>query len=301
MKPRAYATADAFKAALDQRLRNVAEPGVGITRRRQLLVFDRYLARLNRVLGDNATLKGGLVLEVRLERARTTRDIDLRVSGSPEGLLHRLQEAGRIDLGDFMTFEVRTDVRHPDIAGPGIQYEGLRFRAECRLARMLYGQAFGIDVAFGDPMLGEPEVVTGDALLSFAGIEPATLRLYPVETHIAEKLHAYTLPRATPSTRVKDLPDLALLGQAGAREAAKIREALEQTFTFRKTHPVPERLPDPPTEWEEPYAAMAAEDDLPWPTLSSVTAAARAFLDPMLAGEKGDRWSPETWTWAPAR
>ena len=44
MKPRAYASADAFKAALDQRLRNVAEPGVGITRRRQLLVFDRYLA-----------------------------------------------------------------------------------------------------------------------------------------------------------------------------------------------------------------------------------------------------------------
>jgi predicted XRE-type DNA-binding protein len=192
VKPRAYATAHAFKAALDQRLRNVAEPGVGIARRRQLLVFDRYLARLNRALGDNATLKGGLMLEVRLERMRTTRDIDLRVTGSPDGLLHRLQEAGRIDLGDFMTFEVRTDLRHPDIAGLGIRYEGQRFRAESRLARMLYGQAFGIDVAFGDPMLGEPEVVTGDDLLSFAGIEPATLRLYPVETHIAEKLHAYT-------------------------------------------------------------------------------------------------------------
>ena len=113
MNPRAYATADAFKAALDQRLRNVAAPGVGIARRRQLLVFDRYLARLNRVLGDHATLKGGLVLEVRLDRARTTRYIDLRVSGSPEGLIQRLQEAGRIDLGGFVTFEVRTDLRHP--------------------------------------------------------------------------------------------------------------------------------------------------------------------------------------------
>jgi hypothetical protein len=38
-----------------------------------------------------------------------------------------------------MTFEVRTDARHPDIAGPGVQYEGQRFRAECRLAGMLYG------------------------------------------------------------------------------------------------------------------------------------------------------------------
>ena len=301
MKPRTYATAEAFKAALDQRLRNVAEPGVGITRRRQLLVFDRYLARLGRVLGDNATLKGGLVLEVRLERARTTRDIDLQFPARRKGCSAGYRRLAGFDLGDFMTFEVRTDVRHPDIAGPGIRYEGQRFRAECRLARMLYGQVFGIDVAFGDPMLGEPEVVTGNDLLSFAGIEPATLRLYPVETHIAEKLHVYTLPRATPSTRVKDFPDLALLGQAGAREAAKIREAIEQTFAFRKTHPVPERLPEPPLELEEPYAAMAAEDDLPWPTLSSVTAAARAFLDPVLAGGKGDRWSPATWTWAPAR
>ncbi len=105
-----------------------------------------------------------------------------------------------MDLADFMTFEVRTDTRHPNIAGPGIQYEGQRFRAECRLARMLYGQAFGIDVAFGDPMLGEPEVVTGDDLLSLAGVAPATLRLYPVETHIAEKLHAYALPRSSPET-----------------------------------------------------------------------------------------------------
>lgn len=54
MKVRRYETPAAFKAALDQRLRNVAEPGVGITRRRQLLVFDRYLARLGRVLNGSS-------------------------------------------------------------------------------------------------------------------------------------------------------------------------------------------------------------------------------------------------------
>ena len=98
MKVRRYTSPAAFKAALDQRLRNVAEPAIGITRRRQLLVFDRYLARLVQVFGSAATLKGGLVLELRLARARTTRDIDLRVAGSPDGLLLRLQEAGRLDL-----------------------------------------------------------------------------------------------------------------------------------------------------------------------------------------------------------
>ncbi len=297
MRARTYASAAAFKAALDQRLRKVAEPGVGITRRRQLLVFDRYLARLTRILGDAATLKGGLALEVRLDRARATRDIDLRLVGSPDGLLARLQEAGRLDLGDFMAFDVRSDGRHPNIAGPGVQYEGQRFRAECRVAGMLYGRAFGVDVAFGDPMLGEPDVVAGDDLLSFAGIAPATYRLYPVETHLAEKLHAYTLPRPAPSTRVKDLPDLALLGQAGEREAARMVAAIDQTFAFRKTHPVPASLPAPPPTWELDYATMAAADDLPWPTLASVATAARAFLDPVLAGETGMRWRPASWKW----
>ena len=40
MKQRTYATPAAFKAALDQRLRRVAESGADISHRRQLLVFD---------------------------------------------------------------------------------------------------------------------------------------------------------------------------------------------------------------------------------------------------------------------
>jgi hypothetical protein len=34
-----------------------------------------------------------------------------------------------------------------------------------------------------------------------------------------------------------------------------------------------------------PYAAMAREDQLAWPTLDDVTSAAKAFLDPVLAGD----------------
>jgi hypothetical protein len=137
------------------------------------------------------------VLELRLERARTTKDIDLRLIGSPDTVLARLQEAGRRNLGDFMAFEVSHDMDHPTIQNDGMQYEGLRFRAECRLAGKLFGQPFGVDVAFGDPILGEPETITADDVLAFAGIAPPVMQLYPIETHIAEKLHAYTLPRAT--------------------------------------------------------------------------------------------------------
>jgi len=130
---------------------------------------------------------------------------------------------------------------------------------------------------------------------------PAAFRLYPVETHVTEKLHAYTLPRQAPSTRVKDLPDLALLGQAGDRDGARMRAGIRQTFSYRGTHAAPTRLPDPPASWERPYGEMAEEDSLPWPTLAVATAAARAFLDPVL-GEDGDAlWSASEWAWRRAK
>jgi len=298
MTIRTYSSPEAFKQALEQRLRASAKSGAEFARKRQLLVFDRLLARIVAVLGDAATLKGGLVLELRLERARTTKDVDLRMVGSPEDVLAKLQEAGRKDLGDFMTFEVGPDEDHPELQNDGMRYDGLRFRAECKLAGKLYGQPFGVDVAFGDPILGEPEVVVAEDVLAFAGIAPPTLRLYPIETHIAEKLHAYTMPRARPNSRVKDLPDLALLATAQQLDSLRVRAALEQTFSFRKTHPLPASVPLPLDAWRTPYEAMAREDQLGWTTLDEVTAAAKAFLDPVLAGGLEATWNPTNWTWS---
>jgi len=168
MTPRTYASPESFKQALEQRLRVSAKTGAEFARKRQLLVFDRFLARIVAVLGDAATLKGGLVLELRIERARTTKDVDLRMVGSPDDVLAKLQEAGRKNLSDFMTFEVVPDDDHPEIQNDGMQYDGLRFRAECKLAGKVYGQPFGVDVTFGDPILGEPEVVVADDVLAFA-------------------------------------------------------------------------------------------------------------------------------------
>ena len=297
MTVRTYSSPQAFKQALEQRLRAFAKTGAELARKRQLLVFDRVLARIVAVLGDAATLKGGLALELRLERARTTKDVDLRVMGSSDNILAKLQEAARRDLGDFLTFEVGPDEDHPEIQNDGMPYAGLRFRAQCKLAGKLYGQPFGVDVGFGDPILGEPEVVVAADTLAFAGIAPPRLRLYPLETHIAEKLHAYTMPRPRPNSRVKDLPDIALLASAKSIDAKRLRDAFEQTFTFRKTHVLPSALPAPLPAWATPYAAMAREDQLAWPTLPEVTRAAQVFLDPILAGGLDATWKPEDWRW----
>ncbi len=151
-----YPTPEAFKQALEQRLRTTVTTGALFARKRQLLVFDRFLARVVAVFGDAVTLKGGLVLELRLERARTTKDVDLRMIGSPEGVLGRLQQACRRDLGDFMTFEVALDDDHPEIQNDAMRYQGRRFRVLGKLAGKVYGQPFGVDIGFGNRSWASP-------------------------------------------------------------------------------------------------------------------------------------------------
>ena len=292
-----YATAAAFKQALETRLRSTSSSGTDFARRRQLVVFDRFLARITRELGDSVILKGGLVVELRVDRARTTKDIDLRLVGPPAGVLERLRRAAELELSDFMLFNVARDAEHPAITNEGMAYEGQRYRVTCALAGKPYGQMFGLDIAFADPIFGEPDIAVASDVLGFAGIEPPTLRLYPLETHIAEKLHAYTLPRKRPNSRVKDLPDIALLAGVRAIEAERLRGALEQTFTSRKTHLLPAALPPPPAAWAAPYARMVEEDELGWADLATLTRAVEAFLNPVLAAKASRAWSPSTWRW----
>ena len=297
MAQRTYASPLAFKQALEQRLRATTPNGVAFSRKRQILVFERFLARVSDAFGEAVTLKGGLVLELRLDRVRTTKDVDLKMFGSPEDVLDRLQDAMHREMGDFMTFEIRPDTDHPEIQNDGMKYDGQRFRTECKIAGKLYGYPFGVDVAFGDPILGEPELVVAEDLLGFAGIAPPRLQIYPIETHIAEKLHAYTMPRRNPNSRVKDFPDLALLASIRPLNGKRLHEAMEKTFTFRGTHHLPLSVPPPPDSWKLPYAAMVREDRLTWPTLEDLTYAVQAFLDPVLSGRFDAVWSPETWGW----
>ena len=283
-------------------MRSTSASGGDLPRRRQLVVFERFLARVSQVLGEAVVLKGGLVLELRLARARTTKDVDLRMMGTPTELLERLQEAGRVDLRDFLRFEVRRDRRHPELRGEGMKYAGHRFTTECRLAGKIYGRPFGVDVAFGDPLVGDPDEIIADDTLAFAGIEPARVRLYPVASHVAEKLHAYTMPRARPNSRIKDLPDLALLATVGSIPVSTLRSALEKTFAFRGTHELPDDLPLPPAAWEAAYQAMARSDELAWSTLEELHRAAREFLEPVLSKrQRTGRWTPHSWRWTRGR
>ena len=83
-----------------------------------------------------------------------------------------------------------------------MKYDGFRFRAEAKLAGKLYGQRFGIDVAFGDPIFDAPETVVADDIFGFAGIAPPTIRIYPIrDAHRGEAARIHASAKATKLAR----------------------------------------------------------------------------------------------------
>jgi hypothetical protein len=266
MEPKRYATAAAFRRALEDRLKDIAgKEGVDLQRLRRQVAFDRLLARLFQVgppLALPWVLKGGYAMELRIKSARTTKDIDLTMRGvSNSGdkknlaMLENLQEAAAFSGDDFFVYTIGEPIADLDAA----PYGGARFPVEARLdGRIFVG--FHLDVGIGDAVMEPLEVIEGRDWLGFAGIASPSLYMIPREQQFAEKLHAYTLPRrGAANTRVRDLVDMALLIQSGTLDRNRVTEAIRITFERRKTHPLPNVLPAPPAEWQKPYEALARE------------------------------------------
>ena len=259
-----FKSAAAFKSSLEARMRSRAkERGVPFQTLQLKFVMERLLARLFRVAEPPWLLKGGFAMDLRYRpQARTTKDVDLSVSLTatlrPKDLREKLQEAADADLGDYLRFrigELKSELTNAP-AGGG------RFPCEAVLLGKTYAK-FHVDVGIGDALVGEPEKLTGDDLLEFAGLTPAVVYAIPKAQQFAEKVHAYTFPwSGRLNTRTKDLVDLVLLIERGPLRADEVRSALAATFQTRGTHPLPAVLPPPPSDWAADFPGMAEEAGL---------------------------------------
>jgi hypothetical protein len=261
---RQYATAGAFRTALEARLNERARrDGVDLHRLRRQVAFDRLLARMfdpSKSVRDGWVLKGGYALEMRFHMARSTKDLDLTVRTAQgavvdsTSLRERLQLAASIELPDFFTFIVGEAMAELNQAPEG----GARFPVDARLdGRTLV--KFHVDLGVGDEVLEPLETVEGEDWLAFAGIPAVVVPALSVEQHWAEKFHAYTRPRETPNSRVRDLVDLVLILEHEAPATERVSAAVDATFRRRRTHSVPAVVPEPPTGWTKPFAALAAD------------------------------------------
>ncbi len=166
----------------------------------------------------------------------------------------RLQLAASINLPDFFTFIVGEAMAELNQAPEG----GARFPVDARLDGRTFVK-FHVDLGVGDEVLEPLARVEGEDWLGFAGIPAVVVPALSVEQHWAEKFHAYTRPRETPNSRVHDLVDLVLILEHEAPATERVSAAIDATFRRRGTHSVPAVVPEPPTGWAKPYAALAAE------------------------------------------
>ncbi|MCC6179818.1 MAG: nucleotidyl transferase AbiEii/AbiGii toxin family protein [Chloroflexi bacterium] len=297
MQPRERGRTPAgFRTQLLQRLRNQAlATGVPAHSLQQRIAYERLLARLPR--GGEWVLKGGFALQFRYGlQARPTRDVDLRTTLDPATALDHLRRsiAAATDTDNF-TFELG-QVGQEMQGAPG---GSLRIRVVARVAGLEL-VTFHLDVSSGDALVDSPELLSGSDLLQFAAIAPVEFPVYPIAQHLAEKLHAYTLPRSQENTRVRDLVDLAIIAVTEQIEADRLFRCVEATFAIRGTHPIPKRLPEPPSSWIQPFASVAAETaKLPETNLQSGYSLAALFWNPFLSASViHQTWLPDQRTWS---
>jgi hypothetical protein len=261
LEPKKYDNANAFRKALEDRLKNLArDQAVPLDRLRRRITFDRFLARLFDEHNKKPMwlLKGGYALEFRFHNiARTTKDVDFSIpyiKNADENTIRALlQEEVKKDLSDWFIFYIGTPMKEFDQA----VYGGWRYPVEARVANRVFTK-FHVDVGIGDAIISDAEWKKGEDVLRFARIKPAYVAMLPIEQHFAEKIHAYSYPRdKRPFSRMRDLVDLVLLIEQGLPGDELLLSAVEATFERRGTHDIPEVLEAPPDALADSYVQLA--------------------------------------------
>src|SRR5215831_395422 len=153
-----YATAQAFRAALEDRINRLArERGVDHRRLRNQVTFEQFLARLFFEQTHPAwLLKGGFAFELRLGgKARATLDLDIAIPSPAQiappdahqvaEIVERLQQVVNRDLGDWFVFRLSEPLK--DLTAP--PYGGARVLVTTLLAQRIFCK-FHLDIGLGD-------------------------------------------------------------------------------------------------------------------------------------------------------
>jgi hypothetical protein len=284
-----YRTARAFRTALEDRLNKTAgAEKIQVNRVRRQVAFDRLLARLFRTDPAPWVLKGGYALELRFRTARATIDIDLtvqRVAATTEEEANQIvremvQNAASFRLDDWFEYTIGAPTMDLEAA----PYGGARYPVEAWMDGRVFAR-FHLDVAMGDAVMQPVETIACRDWLAFAGIASPAVPMISRQQQFAEKLHAYTLPRSSTNSRVKDLVDMALLIRSGQLAPEGAADALRLTFVRRQTHELPSVLLKPPPEWQGRFDSLAEECQLP-ANMGALFAEVEAFFG-QIAGSKG--------------
>ncbi|GAA0680590.1 hypothetical protein GCM10010193_37820 [Kitasatospora atroaurantiaca] len=297
--PRPYTTPMAFRRAVTDRLRAIAEPHGPwpLADLQRQFAYDRLLSRLY-LLDDGWVVKGATALLARRIAVRHTVDLDVYRAAERQQAERDLRSALALDAGDWFIFE----------AGRGTPVAdgttGVRIPIVARIGPTPWAN-FHVDVvADGVRMTGAPDEVSTLTGIEIPGLVQPRYLAYPITDHIADKTCATFErhgPEQRPSTRFKDLVDLQTLIAEAHVDADDQRRALSSEAGRRHLElPVHFDVPERRT-WVAGYAAEARRARTPVArTLDEALALVRPYLDPILDGTGTGAWHPEDGVWKPA-
>lgn len=196
-------------------------------------LIERLVARLmqDKDLASRLIFKGGFVgLKVH-QSARYTVDLDAILnSGEISKILEKIKELVEVDLGDSVWFRFDSEV---DLKTQG-EYGGIRHVYRVGIGEIFKNlkkaQTVHFDLGIGDPVFPAPKRLLMESILN--GVEDVSWSVYPVETIVAEKLHAL-IDFGEINSRSKDVYDLSLL--LPKVNASDLIQAVEKSFTHRGT------------------------------------------------------------------
>ena len=257
-----YKTAASFRMAVRSKLKELSQnTQQDIQRLYRQVAYARLLARLFLNNDIPWVLKGGHALELRLQKSRATKDVDLAMRDTKwihskneeesSALRELLLEKSQIDLEDYFEFKISQPVLSLDNAPRG----GTRFHVEAMVDGKTFSK-FLIDIGIGDAWIEPQDTLHLSSHLEELGLKSFTVKVIPIEHHIAEKIHALTLPRNISNSRVKDLVDLFLIFKLEEFSNEKTKSCIKETFIKRNTHNIPIELPLPNSSWEKPFQTM---------------------------------------------
>lgn len=226
-------------ASITQKIANLAKKrGVPFEFLATEFLIERLVSRLvaNSKLSKSLIFKGGFVGLRVYNSSRYTIDLDALLKRSNiESTLDLTRTAAETDLNDGVWFRFEDQI-------------DLQTQGECGGIRQIFRVGFGeipkkisqaqilnFDLGIGDPV--EPIETIMTPLLSD---EKLSWSIYPIETIIAEKLHAL-IDRGELNSRSKDIYDLSVFLPNANK--SRLQSALKNCFKYRETE-LPDRFSD---------------------------------------------------------
>jgi Domain of unknown function (DUF1814). len=263
-------------------------------------VQERLLHRLSvSEEAENFCLKGGLLIAAynNGDLLRPTEDIDFN-GFDEDGSVARIKDAMRCVLAtdvedDGVIFDI-SSMRVVKSRDDGVIPGGkVLVHAVVHTARV----DLKIDVGFGNVITPGVSPVEFPSLLDGTAPRPL-IKAYPLETTIAEKLHAMA-QFGYENTRLKDHFDILILSRIRRFDGAVLAQAIERTFE-RQGRPIPETLEglsetyaeEHSFAWSQFIRRVAPGFDM---NFSAVIREIRALVDPVMAAARGDAEPPGVW------